>query len=49
MLNTSPNYREEAGEFLKDRRDKKLTTRVNPEIQLLHYVKEDLSLIRWNR
>ena len=46
MLNTSPNYHEEAGEFLKDRRDKKLTTRVNPDIQLLYYVKEDLSLTK---
>ena len=40
------SYREQAGEFLKDRRDKKLTARVVPDTQLLHCAKEDLNLKR---
>ena len=39
------SYLEQAGEFLKDRRDKKHTTRVGPDTQLLQCAKEDLNLI----
>lgn len=38
------SYHEQAGEFLKDHRDKKFTTRVGPNTQLLQCAKEDLNL-----
>ena len=40
------SYRKQVGEFLKDRRDKNLTTRVDPDTQLLQCAKEDLNLKR---
>ena len=40
------SYREQAGEFLKDRRDIKLTTYVGPDTQLLQCAKEDLNCKR---
>ena len=40
------SHREQAGEFLRDRRDKKLTTRVGPGTQLFQWAKEDLNLKR---
>ena len=40
------SYREQHGEFLKDRRDKNLTTRVGPDTQLLQCAREDLNLKR---
>ena len=39
-------YHEQAGEFLEDRRVKKLTTCVGPDAQLLLCAKEDLNLKR---
>ena len=38
------SYRKHTGQFLKDRRDKKLTTSVGPDTQLLQFAKEDLTL-----
>ena len=40
------SHREQAGEFLRDRCDKKLTTRVHLDTQLLQCAKEDLNLKR---
>ena len=40
------SHRQQAGEFLRDRRNKKLTARVGPDTQLLQCAKEDLNLKR---
>ena len=40
------NHPKQAAEFLKDCCDKKITTSVGPDTQLLQYAKEDLNLKR---